>query len=144
MARQRNKGALHTFLAIKHTADQPAEPSTPITLLHKDVLEATQGALKRSQAYKQVQAIPLGLAFEWALKGGRTSSSSPASRRQAILSIMEALAASEDFRQYARGPAVQYDVSGMWEAAVGDLKKHFTPRLKELLQNQAAAVTLPS
>jgi hypothetical protein len=39
--------------------------------------------------------------------------------REAILAIMEALAASEAFWEYARRPDVKYDVSARWEAGLG-------------------------
>ena len=129
MAKLCDKGAPHTFLVLMQTAGQPAEPVTPAMLVRKEVLDATHAVLEKTKMQQHAHAIPLSMAFKWALKGRGPGSSR---RRKAILSIMEALAASNDFWEYARGPA-KYDVKGTWETGVGPLKVHFTPRLKQLL-----------
>jgi hypothetical protein len=138
MAKLGEKGSPHTFLAVK-----PAEPPTHITALRQEVLDATKVALDKDKAQQHAHAIPLPLAFEWALQGGGRGGTS---RREAIVAVMEALAASEAFWQYAKMPALQYDVCARWEAVVGRLPMGpYTARLQQLLGTvRAKAATDPA
>jgi hypothetical protein len=94
----------------------------------------------------QITDAALPLACEWALHGAGRGG--PARWREAILAIMEALAASEAFWEYARRPELSYNVSARCEAALGALEGLFPPRLKQLLAKvhakaAAAALNLP-
>jgi hypothetical protein len=131
MAKLREKGSPLTFTATKRKTGKPAEPLTPITALHQKVLEETKVALNADKAPPRAHAIPLPLAFEWALnatgRGGR------ASWREAIVAIIEALVASSAFWEYSRRPDVRYDVGARWETVLGELEGPFAPRLQQLL-----------
>jgi hypothetical protein len=98
-------------------------------------------ALDADKAPPRAHAVPLPLAFEWALTGGGRGG---ARWREAMQDIMEALVASSAFWQYARRPDVKYDVGARWEAALGELKGPFAPRLQQLLGTvHAKATTAP-
>jgi hypothetical protein len=126
LAKLRDQGAPYIFLATK-----PAEPITPVTAVHQAVLDAaTEALIRTDNDLTQAQALTMGLAFKWGLQGGGRGA---ASRRKATLAIMEGLASSDKFWQFAGRPELQYDVGRKWADAVGELKVHFTPRLNELL-----------
>ena len=133
MGKRQQQGAPHTFRADANQKPPTAEqPGTHIMVVSEEVRNATSEVLHKPKVSKHAHAIPLGMAFEWAMKGEKGASRAT-SRREAILAIMEALASDSDFWQYAEGPVQYGSIKAMWEAAVGELQVHFTPRLKQLL-----------
>jgi hypothetical protein len=129
MEQRLEDGALHTFSVSKRGAAN--------ALITKDVKRATKLALEQPKSSAQLQGLPFGMLVDWALNGGDAEGGT--SKRDAMVAIMEGLAANEAFWEYTRKPTLGYNIKDRWEKAAGELKVHFTPRLQQLLNEPPAA-----